>query len=87
MEEIMVVWTINEVANHIKRDKQTIYGYVRDGKIPFIKRPSGAIEFDSHTIMQWWAGKTHDPATGSATNPANEGEAVSQDQNKGDRSS
>ena len=33
---------------------RTIEGWVQDGKIPYVKLPTGGIRFEIRTIRNWW---------------------------------
>jgi len=45
--------TVDELSRHIGYSKKTIYGWVHEGFIPYIKTRSGAVRFKLNKVLGW----------------------------------
>lgn len=55
-KEILNIIEVSELTGYAR---QTIYGFVSDGKIPFLKRPgSKALRFNRTAILEWMSNST-----------------------------
>jgi len=46
------LWTIEDFMNYVSVSRSTIYGWVADGKVPFIK-VNGVLRFDPDAVLDW----------------------------------
>ena len=54
-----VLWTVDEVAEHLRISKRTVYAMVAKKRIPYLKPPgTNLLRFDPETIFAWERGKT-----------------------------
>src|SRR5215472_14372065 len=59
--------TAKELEALLKIDLKTIYGYVRDGRIPYVRIQSN-IRFRKHQILEWIEQHTFSPRVISEAN-------------------
>lgn len=45
--------TIRELSDNLKISTSTIYHWVANNKIPFVKMPGGDLRFDEKKIQSW----------------------------------